>query len=158
MSLLNIEGTGILNLFFKWLLNKGKIVLNSYSLSLVYRYENLNSYIHHFILELQFINNSGLQVIVKDFSVRFYDGAEWHKLMIGDSNISFAEKIEAKSPKNFRLELFPQTNNIDVPLINIGSRTAHLEFLYKIFNKNHSEFINEIKLIEDENYPTWVGF
>ncbi|MGH2648733.1 MAG: hypothetical protein ACRDE8_14245, partial [Ginsengibacter sp.] len=84
-------GGGIIADFINQIRKRGKIELNEFNAKLFYREFQLHNFISTFSLDLQFINSSGHQEIIKDIKARFYTGANFIPLQFENFNTKPAD-------------------------------------------------------------------
>lgn len=135
-SIISFIGGGVAVYLLELARKTGKLKLNDINVKLYYlRFENQT--INNIKIELQFINLSGYQRILKDFKIRFYDGEKNFPLRFENYNINPADIIQAKEVKTLKynakpygiiIELPPSTNSIKLEIsYTINKKTKILQ-------------------------------
>lgn len=134
-----------------YLSKKGKVELNEYNLKLFYRQFYQSNLVINLNLDLQFINSSGYQQIIKNISARFFDGENFVPLLFENYNTRPADIIEAKKVKCLQYNITLTKIDIELPMLNIYEDKAYLEVTYNIKNKNLIKLIygTEMQLIDN---------
>lgn len=137
---------GIVN----WISKKGEVKLDKYYVQLNYRRSDLDNFITNVVLELQFINSSGHQIILKDFSAKFNHAGKTQELIFKGYNVAPADILEAKKVKDIQFILLPLSENISLPLFDIAEDNFNLEINYLLNNKKKNIIIKggEIKVAD----------
>jgi hypothetical protein len=113
-SIISFIGGGVAVYVVELARKTGKLKLNDINVKLYYlRFENQT--INNIKIELQFINLSGYQRIIKDIKIKFFDGEKYSLLRFENYNINPAEIIQAKEVKTLKYNAKPYRVIIELP-------------------------------------------
>ncbi|MEO9146280.1 MAG: hypothetical protein ABI237_12070 [Ginsengibacter sp.] len=146
LTLLSLISSAIGGGVFVYLLElarkTGKLKLNDINIKLYYLcFENQT--INNIKIELQFINLSGYQRIIKDFKIRFYDGENNFPLRFENNNINPADIIPAKEVKTLKYNAKPYGIIIELPP---SPDSIKLEISYTINKKTKILQVDKSKI------------
>jgi len=139
-----VAGGGlIIYAFNKWD-KMGATILDSHAGD--YYYKNIfgEHIINKFVINLQFINKSGYDRIIKIKNSKYYDGEILHDLFIDSDIITPAEKIEPKAVKLIKATFYP-SNEIIAP-IPVLNEYSYLEIRYIVNSKEYLHTIMGVNL------------
>lgn len=99
------------------------------------------------------INDTKNRKVFTDFKLRFYNGSEWINLDFDRLKLPPHFTIEPQSPLeiSFRFEL---PHGVDMLIWAFDK--SHIEMRYKVNGKDHSTFMDEIKVVEIKETYTWL--
>lgn len=120
--------------------------------------ESKSTAIDGFTLYLQFLNRRREQVILSDFSARYYDGKNYLDMYFAGNTIPPALCIASKSPLDVKIELNITEKFMDVPFFAINKKVAHLNQEYKVNKEKRFVTIDDIETDGPESPYTWIAF
>jgi hypothetical protein len=145
-SILSFLGGGLVVFFLEWYSRRGKTTINSYNLRINHRIlPGFINQIVNLILDIQFINTSGDQTIVKNLSATFYDGTQSHEMNFVNHNVAPAFVVSERKAETFQYELSFLDLNILLPLLAMLNGEVSLTLRYTI---NEKDF--ELKILGTE--------
>lgn len=146
-----LAGT-VLQIFIK----RGKVIYDNSHIKFNY-FINGRTQIHHilsFELDIQFINTSGNQIILKDFKGRYYNSDDFYDLVVSELNILPAFIMEPKIVKTFSLTFRNKIDKSDFSMLYIADGTAYFELSYINNGKLQKVFIHGDQFTMSQN---WVA-
>ena len=156
---IGLFGGGLIVYFLDWLRNRGDITLDSYDLSLYYYIEQTMNYLLRFQVDLQFINSSGRQEVINNFSARFFDGENFMEIYFGDYTVPPADVIEPRHVKCIHFTLYTAGQKNEVPMLAIYENSSFLEISYRVKNKKRVIVIkgNDMRLLQTYLPQRYIG-
>ena len=135
-------GGGVVVYLLELARKAGKLKLNDINIKLFYlRFENQT--VNNIKIELQFINLSGFQRIIKDLKITFFDGEKNFPLRFENYNINPADIIQAKEVKTLKYNAKPQGIVIELPP---SPNSIKLEISYTINKKTKTLQVDKSKI------------
>jgi hypothetical protein len=134
---------GLAGAIFQTILKRGKVIYDNSHVNFQYYVNEQTAiqYIGHFNLDIQFINTSGNQIILKDFIGRFYNGSEFRDLLVDNARIPPARIMEPKVVKLLNFIFTPVEGDNAFSMLYLLDDTAYFELSYVVKGKTKKNII-----------------
>ncbi len=147
-----VLGSSVLGNIIQWLQKKGTVFVNGTAVKMNFTSQWEINYIKNFNINLQLINTSGNQRILKDLKAVYYDGTGYIPLHFQNFNIDPAGVISAKDVKCLEFNSLPfLVESEKVPWEKINSNAAFIEISFNLKGRNRKLFIygNDFERVDD---------
>jgi hypothetical protein len=156
-STVSLLGGGLIVYLFEFFAKRGKIVVDSYSLTLTHLHTSdyKQFVIIKFELDIQFINSSGYSKIVNNLTAKFFDSQNIHTLQFYGHNVPPAAVIEAKQTECLQFDLVAKQHNFYCPA---KPQDFYVEVDFNINGKAEKLKITTEKMeLKDETFTAMIS-